>query len=245
MKQPRLYRDLADWWPLLQDSADYQEEAAIYYAALVSHARNTLSTILELGSGGGNNAYHLKKYFHMTLVDLSERMLAVSERQNPECNHVQGDMRSVRLGKIFDAVFIHDAIVYMSTRKQLREAMETASIHCRSGGLALFVPDWTADNFTPCTSHGGHDRGDRGLRYLSWIIDEDPEDEQYIEYMVYVLKEKHRIRQTAIDEHVCGLFPEAVWLQTIRESGFRPIKLPFDHSELQKGKHFLYMGVKE
>ncbi|MHC4615594.1 MAG: class I SAM-dependent methyltransferase, partial [Planctomycetota bacterium] len=57
--------------------------------------------VLELGSGGGNNASHLKKWFDMTLVDLSPHMLEVSRALNPECSHQQGDMRTVRLGTLF------------------------------------------------------------------------------------------------------------------------------------------------
>jgi hypothetical protein len=55
---------------------------------------------------------HLKARFAMTLVDLSGEMLAVSRRFNPECEHLQGDMRTVRLGRAFDAVFVHDAVDY-------------------------------------------------------------------------------------------------------------------------------------
>lgn len=67
------------------------------------------SEILELGCGGSNNAYHLKGSYQMTLTDLSESMLAVSRQLNPECTHLQGDMRVLRLGMTFDAVFVHDA----------------------------------------------------------------------------------------------------------------------------------------
>ena len=90
-------------------------------------------TLMELGSGGGNNASHLKAYFQMTLVDCSPEMLAVSKRLNPGCEHIVGDMRTVRLGRVFDAVFIHDAVMYMRTEKDLRQAMETSYIHCQEG----------------------------------------------------------------------------------------------------------------
>ena len=105
--------------------------------------------MLELGSGGGNNAFHLKKEFELTLVDLSADMLAVSKALNPECEHVQGDMRSVRLGRTFDAVFVHDAIEYMTTEDDLRQAVQTVYAHCRPGGVAVLVPDDIAENFEP------------------------------------------------------------------------------------------------
>ena len=38
-------------------------------------------------------------------------MLAVSQTVNPECEHVLGDMRSLRLGRESDLVLIHEAIV--------------------------------------------------------------------------------------------------------------------------------------
>ncbi len=60
-------------------------------------------------------------------------MLAVSLRLNPECESVEGDMRTVRLGRQFDCVFIHDAIVYMTTGADLRRAIQTAFVHCEPG----------------------------------------------------------------------------------------------------------------
>src|SRR6266446_5297728 len=53
-------------------------------------------------------------HFAMTLVDLSPRMLLVSRRLNPECEHIKGDIRTLRLGRTFDVVFVHDAICHMT-----------------------------------------------------------------------------------------------------------------------------------
>jgi ubiquinone/menaquinone biosynthesis C-methylase UbiE len=133
--QHRFYGDLAPWWPLISAPEEYAEEAA-FAATLLRPAR----TVLELGSGGGNNAFHLKAEFDLTLVDLSADMLAVSQTLNPECEHVQGDMRSIRLGRTFDAVFVHDAIEYMTTEEDLRQAVQTVYAHCRPGGVARTLP---------------------------------------------------------------------------------------------------------
>ena len=87
--------DLAPWWPLLSAPADYEEEAAFFGDALSAAADRPPRTVLELGSGGGNNASHLKARFDMVLVEPSEGMRAVSRALNPECEHVDGDMRTV------------------------------------------------------------------------------------------------------------------------------------------------------
>ena len=54
-------------------------------------------------------ASHYKQRVAATLTDLSPEMLRLSQSLNPDCEHVQGDMRTVRLGQEFDAVLVHDA----------------------------------------------------------------------------------------------------------------------------------------
>ena len=112
---PALYDELAEWWPLLSAPEDYAEEAAEYERILVETADGDVTTVIELGSGGGNTASHLKRRFRMALVDRSSGMLSVSRALNPECEHVEGDMRTVRLDRTFDAVFVHDAVAYLTT----------------------------------------------------------------------------------------------------------------------------------
>ena len=138
----RLYRELAEWWPLLDDPAEYAEEAGVYGDLLAVACDAPIESLLELGCGCGNSASHLKRRFRrLLLTDVSPDMLAVSRALNPECEHRLGDMRTLRLGRTFDAVFVHDAVCYMTTESDLRSAMETAWVHCRSGGAVLFAPD--------------------------------------------------------------------------------------------------------
>jgi len=218
----KLYHDLAAWWPLLSAPADYKEEADCFRPLLFEACETPPRTLLELGSGGGNNASHLKAHFQMTLVDLSPGMLAVSRALNPECEHFEGDMRTVRLGRVFDAVFIHDAIMYMASEPDLRRAMETAFVHCRPGGVALFVPDHVRETFTPGTDHGGHDDDTRGLRYLEWTYDPDPTDTTYLVDFAYLLREADGTVRVEHDRHIDGLFGRDEWLQLLREVGFQP-----------------------
>lgn len=216
---PSLYRELAGWFHLLTAPEDYAAEAAFYGNAIINACAKPPRTLLELGSGGGNNASHMKARFQMTLVDLSPGMLEISRRLNPECEHIQGDMRDVRLGRLFDAVFIHDAISYLTTGDDLRRAIQTAFVHCRPGGAALFCPDHVRETYSPSTSHGGHDGDGKGLRYLSWIFDPDPTDDTYIMQMAYLLKDGDDVRCVG-DRHLMGLFGEGQWLTWIRQEGF-------------------------
>ena len=223
-QQPRLYTDLASWFHLLTAPAEYADAAA--YAASVMREISSIpvKTVLELGSGGGNIASHLKAQFQMTLTDLSPAMLELSSTINPECEHIQGDMRTLRLGVAFDAVFVYDAVMYLTEETELRAAMETAYVHCRPGGVAVFVPDHVRESFAPYTNQGGHDGPDRSLRYLEWAADPDPEDTTYTVDFAYLLRDASGVR-VEHDRHIYGLFPEATWLRLLGDAGFEPRSL--------------------
>ena len=222
-----LYTELAEWWPLLSAPEDYAEEAAFYWQALTAASERPVATLLELGSGGGNNASHLKAHACLTLVEPSSDMRAVSGALNPECAHVEGDMRTVRLGHTFDAVFVHDAVGYMTTEADLRDAMETAWVHCAPGGAALFAPDHVGETFHPAAAHGGHDGDDgRALRYLEWTWDPDPRDATYVVDYAFLLRAADGAVRVAHDRHIEGLFSQATWLRLLAEVGFAPVVVP-------------------
>jgi SAM-dependent methyltransferase len=216
----KLYDELADWWPLFSAPADYAEEAGFFARLLSDACQPAPRTVLELGSGGGNNALYLKSKFEMTLVDLSPQMLAVSRALNPECDHRVGDMRTVNLGRTFDAVFVHDAIAYMTSAADLDAAIRTAYRHCRAGGVALFVPDCVRETFVAETMHGGHDGDERGLRYLMWTVDPDPTDTTYRTDFAIMLRDRSGDTRVVHDSHLEGVFPRAEWMRLLRGAGF-------------------------
>ncbi len=185
------------------------------------YATRPIESVLELGCGGGNNAVHLKKQCRMTLSDISAAMLAVSRDANPECEHVEGDMRAMRLDQTFDAVFVHDAVMYMRSEDDLRRAMMTAFVHCQPGGVTMFVPDSTQETWTPSTDHGGHDGNGRSMRYLEWVWDPDPRDTEFIADMIYVLRVSNEPVRVESERHRMGIFPRSTWLRLLTEVGFR------------------------
>jgi SAM-dependent methyltransferase len=215
------YGELAPWWPLISPPEDYANEA-IEIARVLDTAGIPVRKVLELGSGGGCNASHLKRQFTMTLTDLSSEMLAVSSRLNPECEHHQGDMRSLRLDRPFDAVFIHDAVDYMTTKRDLRQALTTAFEHCRPGGIAVLLPDCTRETFDPDTNHGGTDASDgRGVRYLEWSSDPDPHDTWALTEYTFVLREPGGSVRAVHETHRFGLFSRDDWLRVLADTGFK------------------------
>ena len=223
-EQPRLYSDLADWFHLLTAPHEYRDEADYYGKRIVEAASGPVHTVLELGSGGGNNASHMKRRFKMTLSDLSSEMLEISRRINPELQHVQGDMCSLRLpGAQFDAVFVHDAVSYLASEADVRSMAETAALHCRPNGAVLVAPDHVRENFTPpYVERGGHDAPDgRGMRYLMWTTDPDPSDSTYVTDFAYLLRDPDGTVRVEHDRHVFGLFPDSLWTDALESVGFQ------------------------
>ncbi|MBK8248596.1 MAG: class I SAM-dependent methyltransferase [Gemmatimonadetes bacterium] len=219
MHTPLMYSSLAPWWPLFSSPADYAEEAAAFAELLPGRSRGK-PEVLELGSGGGNLASHLKVHASMTLVDLAPEMLAVSQGLNPELEHLPGDMRSVDLGRTFDAVLIHDAVMYNTTPSDLQATMAAAARHCRTGGVVIMAPDCTRESYEPDTTHGGEDGPDgRSARYLSWSFDPDPSDTQFETVYTFVMRDVDGTMRAEVDRHVEGFFREAEWLRWLAEAG--------------------------
>lgn len=228
---PKLYSELASWFHLLSAPKEYAEEAEFARKTLVEASSTPVRTVLELGAGGGNNASHMKSAFAMTLTDLSQSMLDESRRINPECEHIAGDMRTLRIGRSFDAVFVHDALTYLTSREDLIQCMKTALVHCKPGGVALFMPDYVRETFVSGVHHGGHDGDGRSLRYFEWTFDPDPSDTTYTIDFVLLLREGNSSVRVEHDHHVNGLFSRGEWLDWLREAGFkspRMVEDPFD-----------------
>jgi hypothetical protein len=230
---PILYGELAPWFHLLTPPEEYAGEAAAVLELLREHVDGPLETLLELASGGGNTASHLRRDLRLTLTDLAPEMLALSRTINPEIEHLEGDMRDLRLGRTFDAVLIHDGICYMTTEADLRAALTTAFQHLRPGGAAVFEPDAVRDTFQPETDHGGEDgpaqadgRPGRALRYLEWKIDPDPSDTTYQVDYALLLRHDDGTVEVRRDQHTEGLFPQSRWLEILGEVGFDAVARP-------------------
>jgi trans-aconitate methyltransferase len=234
-----MYGSVASWFHLITAPAEYEDEAEVYRGLLAEAGVPPGGTVLELGSGGGNNAAHLKAHFKMTLADLSPDMLDTSKRINPDLEHIEGDMRTLRLGREFDAVFAHDAIDYMVSEDDLRAAMETAFVHTKPGGAALFVPDDVKETYSDRTDHGGNDDGRRAARYLEWSFDPDPDDTTYETHYAYLLREETGRVTVEQDRHVLGLFRRQSWLDWLADAGFTPELRVVDLGEPEPSELFL------
>ncbi len=220
-----LYQELAPWWSLISPPGEYAQDAATI-AAVFGSADIPVRTVLDLGSGGGHVALHLKAGFSLTLVDISEQMLEVSRQLNPECTHIRGDMRTLRLAESFDAVLVHDAIDYITTQSDLRRVIDTAYAHCRPGGLAVFAPDHTAETFRAGTGGGGGSEagwpgsGGRQASFRERTYDPDAGDDWIVAEYEFTLREADGQVLVVPEAHRLGSFRRETWQRLLAQSGF-------------------------
>ena len=218
--QSLLYREFVPWYLLLDRPEDHEDEALCFQTAFERAVSPRPETLLELGSGAGNNALHLKRRFTCTLTDLSDDMLTLSRQQNPDCEHFLGDLRTLRLGRTFDAVLVHDAVTYMLTEEDLFAAAQTAFLHTRPGGAAIFAPDCYRETFQDSTDPVSSDEGSRSLRGLIWSWDPDPADSTTVTEYAFLLRDGTDLKAVH-DRHVEGLFPRETWHRVLTRAGFR------------------------
>lgn len=234
----RLYGDLAWTWPIISPVENYIEETELYSKLIKKHSKIEVKTLLHLGCGGGHNDYTFKKHFKVTSVDISENILTLAKKLNPEVNYQYGDMRTIRLEEKFGAVTILDSINYIKTVEDLQRTFITTYEHLKPGGVFLtFVEQITGQfkkNNTTCSTHS---QGDVEITFVENDYDPDPTDTEYEATFIYFIRVEGKL-EICSDHHLCGIFKLKIWLKLLKEVGFKVIQNKFEHSTFVKGESY-------
>lgn len=243
---PRLYTDLAWVWPFVSPPEDYPEEVAAFHARYERHGLPDGAPVLHLGSGGGSIDWHLKRHYSVTGVDLSPSMLSHARSLNPEVEYLEGDIRDVRLGQVFDAVLLHDAAAYMTTLADLRAAYQTAAVHLAPGGVLVTPPEELRSRFRQHHVEAEtHQRGERTVTTVIVDFDPDPADTWFEQTYVFLIRQTGQPLHTETDTHRCGLYDLDEMLELLREVGFEPQAERWELADLPPGDEYpLITAVK-
>jgi SAM-dependent methyltransferase len=137
----------AKYYDLLYRDKDYSAEAQ-YVVSKLRSSGSDVESILELGCGTGAHACLIAEQgFSVHGVDMSQEMLNAAEdrrgqlpaRAASAMSVSLGDVRTVRLGRTFDAVIsLFHVFSYQTSNEDLRAAFETARVHLKPGGVLFF-----------------------------------------------------------------------------------------------------------
>jgi len=213
-------RDLACLWPIWEDIKVYKEESELFARLIKRHAKIKVRSLLDMGCGGGKNAFHLKRHFAVTGIDISKPMLANAKKQNPDCKFHPADMRNFDLKQQFDSVFINDSITYMTTKSDLLKVFRSAYKHLKAGGVMIIHPDECKERFKQNETTIWTSRtGDMDITFIESQYDPNPKDVTFEKTLVYLIRQKGKLR-IEHDFHICGLFPLDVWRKLLEKAGF-------------------------
>jgi len=114
------------------------------------HAR----TLLDVACGTGAHLAELRQWYEVEGADLSPAMLSVARERLPGVPLHQADMRTLDLGRSFDAVIcLFSSIGYVSDPAEMRSAVGHLAAHVAPGGVLILDgwvrPDEWHDRFRP------------------------------------------------------------------------------------------------
>lgn len=223
----RSYTDLAWTETIVAPPENYVEETTLLCRLIEEHSVIDVRTLLHLGSGAGINDYTFKRYFDVTGVDISNGMLEIATEINPEVTYLLDDMRTVRLGKLFDSVVIPEALAYMRTREDLHKAIFTADEHLKPGGVLLITAhvkeQFRENNFVYTGSKNGIEITVFENNYIP-----DPAKEGYEATIIYLIRRNSKL-EIHTDVHKLGLFKLETWKEVLKGFNFTVKKVQTDH----------------
>ncbi len=234
------YSDLAWVDSIIALPDDYKDETEFYVKLIKKNIKINSETLLHLGCGAGGHDYTFKKYFKITGVDISQKMLEIAQRRNPGIEYICADMRSVKLKRCFDAIVIPDSIGYMVTATDLRKTIRTACRYLKSGGLllitALVREDFRENNFVYTGSKGTTEvtifENNYAFRNQS----------AYEAALFYLIRQRGNLK-IFTECHKLGLFPLKTWYCLLKNAGLKvkrvTVKNSYDRFILSEGKYHL------
>lgn len=142
-----VFNAYAAYYDLLYKDKDYLSEAE-YVASYIKKLNPKTKYILELGCGTGAHAECLAGMgYYVHGIDMSQEMLEKAEQRKAHLppdvasrlSFSKGDVRTLRLDKIFDTVIsLFHVMSYQPHNDDVENMLETASMHLERNGLFLF-----------------------------------------------------------------------------------------------------------
>jgi SAM-dependent methyltransferase len=120
---------------------DYAAETA-ELDRLIKESCPTARTLLDVACGTGAHLAELSGSYDVEGVDLSPAMLAIARGRLPGIPLHEADMRTLDLGRFFDAVIcLFSSIGYVTDPSEMRSTVARLAAHVAPGGV-LIVDGW-------------------------------------------------------------------------------------------------------
>jgi SAM-dependent methyltransferase len=138
-----VFRRTAHVYDLLYEAMgkDYGAESAVLHDLIQSRSPGARS-LLDVACGTGGHLRHLRRWYDVTGVDVDPAMVAEARVRLPQVPVLEADMRTLALGRSFDAaVCLFSSVGYLRSTEELTAAVGAMSRHLNPGGV-LIVDGW-------------------------------------------------------------------------------------------------------
>jgi SAM-dependent methyltransferase len=197
---------------------DYQQEAK-YVAELIRGASPDARSLLDVGCATGAHLVCFGEMFdHVEGVELSADMVAVARAKFTGDVVHQGDMRTFRLSRTFDAITcMFGTIGHAETETELTETLRRFESHLAPGGVVVVDPWWFPETFTPGYVAGDVCQiGDRTVARVSHATRDGGSSRMTVHY---VIAEPVTGIRSFEEVYLARLFPRETYEQAFLAAG--------------------------
>jgi SAM-dependent methyltransferase len=126
------------------EGKDYESECDLIEQAFDRYASRQIESVLDVGCGtGGHSLILAERGYDVIGVDQSPEMLrrarAKAESAGIRARFLEGDARTLRLDRSFDAVLLMFAVLgYQQTNEDVRDTLAAARRHLEPDGILFF-----------------------------------------------------------------------------------------------------------
>lgn len=216
------YNELAWTENLLANPEECKKEVLFYITLLKQYSVIEINSLLHLGCGAGGHDTYFKQQFKVTGVDLSNGMLKIARGRHSELEYIEGDMKTIRLNRQFDAVIIPDSIDYMVSEDEVNQAVTTAELHLTKGGVLLIAAK-TKETFRNNNFAYTGEKDGVNVTLLENNFINTFKPNTYESAFMYLIREQGKL-SIRTEHQLLGLFSEDTWEKVFKNAWLKLYK---------------------
>ena len=220
METQSLYSCRADLFDAIYHFKRYDAEAERIHELLEKHGVADGSSLLDAACGTGSHLLHLRRWYDVAGIDLSDAMLDLARRKLPGVSFVRGDISQFEVERPVDVVLcLFSSIGYLLNRDRLQSAAHSFAAALRPRGVLMIEPFLAPPDFVPGrlilqTFDGEH------LKCARACIPAREGDRAILDYHWLVLREGQATVEHFVEHHELWLCPHELLVEILKEAGF-------------------------
>lgn len=232
-----MFTKTAPFYDAIYSFKDYPTEADRLKECVDQHLQSDGRALLDVACGTGKHLELFGQWFDVYGVDLDTELLAIAAERADAVRLHRGDMRTFDMGRQFDVVTcLFSSVAYMTTDKDLREAVENMTKHVKPGGVLIIEPFLYPESYTAGFLHFLH-VDEPALKIARMSRSEQQGDVALLNFEYLIATPEGVFHES--EQHRLGLFHQAEYEQAMTDC-----KLKVDYDPVGPMGRGLFVGVK-